>query len=86
MLKNPFVRNYIYHYLYHIPSSNCQKLTIKGWPLKYAFQLILEKSVACYVDGGAHYDIVLGNLELSSDGVNMEPGSEQIYPLIFKIC
>ena len=44
ILKNPFVRNDIYHYLYHIPSSNHQKLTIQGWPLKYAFQFILEKS------------------------------------------
>ena len=44
ILENPFVRNDIYHYLYHIPSSNDQKLTIQGWPLKYAFKLILEKS------------------------------------------
>ena len=44
ILKNPSVRNDIYHYLYHIPSSNDQKLTIQGWPLKYAFKLILEKS------------------------------------------
>ena len=36
----------------HIPSKKHQKLIIQGWPLKYAFQLILVESVAVYFHVG----------------------------------